>query len=93
MCFHDVVDIESMPFVEVLGQFSYRFGRSSRTCCTLVHGYFSLENYTDTSLLNMFCKFQGPLLNVVREQVIESNTSLLDFFLSVCMNWIFKSGV
>lgn len=33
--FHIVGDIESMPFIEALGRFSYRVGRSAWKYCVL----------------------------------------------------------
>lgn len=75
-------DIESMPFIEALGQFSYRVGKivSSATYMTQVTPeafmYSQLVNFYSTMLLvsgpGNFCLIHVslvPVLNVVGEQV------------------------
>uniref|UniRef100_A0A803MFM3 CTP synthase n=1 Tax=Chenopodium quinoa TaxID=63459 RepID=A0A803MFM3_CHEQI len=67
-------DIESMPFIEALGQFSYRVGRSSQKCCMLETALSLLEKFTQyffSTGSGNFCLIHVslvPVLNVVGEQ-------------------------
>lgn len=78
--FHFVGDIESMPFIEALGQFSYRVGKSWFLCvCSLRYNSESLLKMSRLSDVfsylfsgtDNFCLIHVslvPVLNVVGEQ-------------------------
>lgn len=66
--FSDAGDIESMPFIEALGQFSYRVGKHKELRCVVqICPLLSCQrNWSCTPIFNMFCILPWMLSTQVR---------------------------